>query len=195
MVQFYRTIFNEGGIGLLMEKQCWEYLIEAVITFGATFAGVYWAIQADNAREKEEQKRQEDYTKHLKERLVFSLLTEIKGIQAFCNSNGGQLFVRSPYSFETGIIETTAQDQVKYFENQKLLNLLYELREKCRGVHQTIEAITKPAINFGVQEEGRWQSNWQQYKESLKRLTPILQKLLRDEYTGELTDEYRAVCG
>ena len=142
-----------------MDKQWWEYGLDILITFGATFAGVTLAIWADNRREKEVQKRQLKDFKTLKEKLIFSLLVEIKGVQKFCFDNEGALQTRSPYSFETSVVESTPEEQIKFIDSKQLLYGLYELREHCRAVHQTIEAFTKPNIDYSYQEDKIWQKN------------------------------------
>ena len=179
-----------------METQPCHYLIEFLINLAATFSGVSIAIWADNNRERGVEKKQADYLKGLKEKLIFTLLTEIKGVEKFCLDNDGRLLNLSPYSLETKIIESTPEEQIKFLESKKLLYGLYELREHCRAVHQTIEEVRKNQNYSQKQMESfeRWQANWQDYKGKLKELAPKIKKLLDDEYTGDKgQSEYRIV--
>lgn len=159
-----------------------KYLLEALITFGATALGVSVAIWADNSRESSRRKNAEKAHKENKRKLVFALLAEIKGIDNFCKDNEGPLAARSPYAFVTKVLESTTQEQIKFLNSLVLLNKLHDLRECCAGVHQTISAFTKPNINFGIKENNDWQKNWQEYKGELKKLIPDLQSKLQEEY-------------
>ncbi len=129
-----------------MQKQWWEYLIDAAITFVATGFGVYLAFIVDNLRDK-------NAKQDLKKRLIRGLSTEVDRLEKFLIDNLN-LAAYTEYFIETHILEDTVRDQIDYLDNAELISSLSDLRLLVKKISRNLELWAE--YSYQPHQTGVW---------------------------------------
>jgi hypothetical protein len=116
-----------------------KLLIEAVITFGATFLGVYVAIQADDKRERAAKAE-------LKSKLVVGLDREVNKLLKFVNDTPN-LITFHDYHLECPIVENGIRDQVNCLSD-KLIDELSNLRSSLVEMNKKFEVLRQIHVKY-----------------------------------------------
>lgn len=148
-----------------MGKQWCEYLIDAVITFAATGAGVYGAFFFDNFRDNKAKR-------DLRQRLLRGLSNEILLLGKFLNDNSN-LVMHTDYFIETRILEDTVKDQIDYLDDEELIVLLSNLRLLVKKINKKLELWSLAHLEMRSSQNPQWQN---------------VARILKTEWDGLRTD-------
>lgn len=183
-----------------MGKQWWEYGIEILITFGATFAGVALAIWADNHRETNDNRQR-------KIRLVKALLAEVSELERFFEKTK-ELEDDGSYNIETHVVDDTVQDQITCFENMELILKLSSLRKFTKVMTKRFEELENSYLQsrisgsfmgsfFGKKndQDAKWdrmieakKQAWEDERSLGLKLTACIVELLKKEEPSVIKD-------
>lgn len=127
-----------------------EMIVTAIITFGATFGGVFLAIKADNDREK---KSHFDYKTRLSKALFREVNSLYWGFIDMPKLEQGQ-----DYFIEMRVLRDTVGDQIKYFDNSELVEELSRLRSVLNVVEFKLGAFSRANEGIKLNQNAYWYS-------------------------------------
>ena len=162
---------------------CYEIcklLIEACITFGATFYGVHLAIEADN-------KREQAAKTEAKSKLVVGLTLEINKLLKFINDNPSLITFRD-YHLDYPVIENSVKEQVQFLSD-KLIDEISSLRSAIYGINQKFEVLRQVHVDYlgksGFGEKANFVSNlngeWNSFRISVQSHCDLILKQLSEK--------------
>ncbi len=168
-----------------MQKQWWEYLIDAGITLFATGVGVYGAFYVDNIRDKTAKR-------DLKNRLIRGLSYEIDKLEKFLNDKLN-LVMYQDYYVEIRILEDTVRDQIDYLDNSELIESLSDLRGLVKKVDRHLSLwnevnieLRKPVMGAWGQVKDKLTAEWNGLnKETLSEIKTIKGLLEKETTTSK----------
>lgn len=156
-----------------MDKQWWEYLIDALITLLATGLGVYGAFIVDNLRDNKAKR-------DLRQRLIRGLTNEVTTLETFLEKTFN-LQTYNVYFIEVRILEDTVKDQIDYLENEELFPSLSNLRLLTKKINYTLglwaDLNWKPQPNQGnITLRQEWGGLRDEAMKEIKTIKALLEK-------------------